>query len=95
MRFFGVKESSEMKEVREAANAVGESPSDYFSQNFKILMGKLFNEDKSIASNLFNDAVSDSSNAWIESFKSLVSILEPKGKFGEALIIHRDVRIDL
>lgn len=90
-----MKESSEMKEAREAANAVGESSSDYFSQNFKILMGKLFTEDKSIASNLFNEAVSDSTNGWIESFKSFVSILEPKGRFGEALIINRDIRIDL
>jgi hypothetical protein len=95
MRFFGPKESSEIKEIREAANVVGESSSGYFCQNFKTLMGKLFNPDKTIASILFDAAVSATTNDWIENTKSFVSILEPKSKFGEALITNRDIRIDL
>ena len=75
MRFFGPKESSEMKEIREAANVVGESSSGYFSQNFKGMMGKLFNVDRSIASNLFDAAVSATTNEWVENIKSFISIL--------------------
>lgn len=58
-------------------------------------MGKLFNIDKSIASNLFDAAVSATTNDWVDNTKIFVSILEPKSKFGEALITNRDIRIDL
>ncbi len=82
MRFFGPKESSDIREIREAANVVGESSNAYFAQNFKTLINKLFNGDKSIVSNLFDTAVNSNSNDWVASLKSFISIFEPKSKFG-------------